>query len=75
MSSKEEHTFIMTNSPSLVRSRRNSMIAGVMGGIAERYGWDATVVRIVFVLVSFFSAAFPGILVYLILWFLIPKQA
>ena len=64
----------MTTSPVLARSSRNSIIAGVMGGIAERYGWDATVVRIVFVLVSFFSAAFPGILVYLILWFLMPKR-
>ena len=63
-----------THSPSLRRSQRNSMIAGVMGGIAERYGWDPTVLRIVFVLVSCFSAAFPGILVYLILWFLMPKS-
>lgn len=58
----------------LYRSRKNCMIAGVMGGLAERYGWDVTLVRIIFVMVSIFSAAFPGILVYLILWFLIPKQ-
>ena len=64
----------MSNRPALYRSNRNSMIAGVMGGIAQRYGWDATVVRVVFVMVSIFSAAFPGILVYLILWFLIPKE-
>ena len=64
----------MSTAPSLRRSHRNSMIAGVMGGIAERYGWDATVLRIVFVMVSVFSAAFPGIIVYLILWFLMPKS-
>ena len=58
----------------LYRSNQNTMIAGVMGGIAERFGWNVTFVRIIFVLVSVFSAAFPGILVYLILWFLIPKQ-
>lgn len=63
----------MTNQ-GLYRSRKNCMIAGVMGGLAERYGWDVTLVRIIFVMVSIFSAAFPGILVYLILWFLIPKQ-
>lgn len=57
----------------LVRPQHNKMIAGVMVGIAERFGWDATLVRIVFVLVSFFSVAFPGIIVYLILWLLIPK--
>lgn len=57
----------------LVRSQHNKMIAGVMAGIAERFGWDVSLVRIVFVLVSVFSIAFPGILVYLILWFIIPK--
>lgn len=56
-----------------IRSRSNRMIAGVMGGIARRYGWDATLVRAVFVLVSVLSVAFPGILVYLILWLLMPE--
>ena len=56
----------------LKRSRKNKMIAGVVGGIAERYEMDATVLRSIFVLVSLFSAAFPGILVYLILWAIIP---
>lgn len=55
------------------RSRSNRMIAGVMGGIARRYGWDANLLRIIFVLVSVFSAGFPGILVYLILWLLMPE--
>ena len=50
------------------------MIAGVMGGIAERFGWNVTLLRIIFILVSCISAAFPGIVVYLVLWFLIPKQ-
>lgn len=57
----------------LARSQHNKMIAGVMAGIAERFNWDVSIVRIAFVLVSIFSVAFPGILVYLILWFLIPK--
>lgn len=59
----------------LYRSNQQKMIAGVMGGIAERFGWDATILRIIFVLVSIFSAGFPGILVYLILWFVIPKRS
>jgi len=63
----------MTNS-GLYRSSRHNMIAGVMGGIAERFGWNVTLLRIVFVLVSCMSAAFPGILVYLILWLIMPKQ-
>jgi len=48
------------------------MIAGVCGGLADWLGWPANRVRILYVLVSVISAAFPGILVYLILWFLMP---
>jgi phage shock protein PspC (stress-responsive transcriptional regulator) len=60
--------------PGLQRSRENRMIAGVCGGVAEWLGWDPTIVRILFVLVSIFSAAFPGILIYLILWILMPLR-
>ncbi len=58
----------------LYRSTRSSMLAGVMGGIAERYGWNANLLRLIFVIVSVMSAAFPGILVYLVMWLIIPKQ-
>jgi phage shock protein C len=51
---------------------RNSMIAGVCGGIADYFGWDPTIVRVGYVLLSVLSAAFPGILVYIILWIIIP---
>lgn len=57
------------------RSRSDRMLAGVMGGIAQRYGWSSTMVRIVFVIVSLASAAVPGILIYLILWLLMPEEA
>jgi phage shock protein C len=57
----------------LHRSRKHKMIAGVCGGIAEWLGWDPTVVRILYVVVSVLSVAFPGILVYVILWMLMPK--
>ena len=57
----------------LHRSREHKMIAGVCGGLAEWLGWDPTVVRILYVLASILSVAFPGILVYLALWFLMPK--
>jgi phage shock protein PspC (stress-responsive transcriptional regulator) len=49
------------------------MIAGVCGGLAEWLGWDPTVVRVLYVVVSILSVAFPGILVYLILWLVMPK--
>ena len=64
----------MTTPMGLQRSRSDRMVAGVMGGLARRYGWNATTVRILFVLVSIFSAAFPGIIAYLLMWLLIPSE-
>lgn len=58
----------------LRRSRTNRMIAGVVGGIAEYLDVDPTVARVVFILVSVLSAAFPGMLVYLLLWLVIPEE-
>lgn len=58
----------------LTRSRTNKMIAGVCGGLGNRFGMDATIVRILYVLASVLTVAFPGIIVYLILWVLIPEE-
>ncbi len=58
----------------LYRSQSNKVIAGVCAGLANYLGIDPTVARILFVLVSFFSAAFPGILVYVILWAVMPSE-
>jgi phage shock protein PspC (stress-responsive transcriptional regulator) len=49
------------------------MIAGVCGGIAEFLGWPSTRVRVLYVVISILSVAFPGILVYLALWLVVPK--
>ena len=57
----------------LHRSRNHRMIAGVMGGIAEYFGWSPNLTRILFVIISSASAAVPGILVYLVLWLIMPK--
>ena len=62
----------MEKKKKLVRSK-NTMIAGVCAGIAEYFGMDVTLTRILYVLVSVFSAAFPGIIVYLILMLIMPK--
>ena len=51
------------------------IIAGVCGGIADKFGWSAKRVRIAYVLLSIISAAFPGTLVYLVLWFLMPERS
>lgn len=56
----------------LTRSRSDRVLAGVVGGIARRYGWNATLLRFLYVVISVVSVAFPGIIVYLVLWFLIP---
>jgi len=55
-----------------LRRSKNSMIAGVCAGIAEWLGWDVTLMRVGYVLVSILSAAFPGILIYIILWIILP---
>jgi phage shock protein C len=51
----------------------NRIFAGVCGGIAEYLNIDPTVVRVLYIVLSFFSAAFPGLLLYLILLLFIPN--
>lgn len=58
----------------LRRSRTDNVIAGIMGGLADYFGLNATNLRIAFVVVSILSAGFPGILAYLALWFVIPRE-
>ncbi|CAN5888482.1 hypothetical protein BH20GEM1_BH20GEM1_16050 [soil metagenome] len=60
--------------PPLRRSRDKRMVAGVLGGIAEHFDLNVTLLRVLYVIVSIASAAFPGILVYLLLWLLIPVR-
>ncbi|HVP72471.1 MAG TPA: PspC domain-containing protein [Phycisphaerales bacterium] len=57
---------------SLHRSRTDRMLGGVCGGLARWLGWDPTLTRILYVLLSLCSAAFPGTLVYIILWIAMP---
>jgi phage shock protein C len=61
------------NAP-LRRSRSNRMLAGVVAGLANYLGMDISLARVLYVLISIFSAAFPGILVYLILWVVVPQE-
>jgi phage shock protein C len=57
----------------LRRSRSNRMIAGVVGGLANYFGIDPTLARVLYVVGSIISVAFPGILVYVLLWAIIPQ--
>lgn len=56
----------------LYRSRRNALLGGVCGGIAEHLGVDATLVRVVFAVLALASGV--GILIYLLLWLIIPTE-
>lgn len=57
----------------LMRST-NKVVAGVLGGLAEFFGIDPTLVRISFVALSIFSAGFPGLLLYIIMLLLMPEH-
>ena len=58
----------------LRRSSADRQIAGVVGGLARYLGMDATLLRVIYVVGSIVSAAFPGLLVYLLLWIVIPED-
>jgi phage shock protein C len=57
----------------LLRSR-NAMFAGVCGGIANYFSLDPTLVRVGYVILSVISAGFPGLLIYLLLMLIMPKE-
>jgi phage shock protein C len=58
----------------LYRSRQERILGGVCGGLARWLGWSATRVRVLYVIASILSAAFPGTLVYLVLWLAVPLE-
>lgn len=58
----------------LYRSK-NKIIAGVCAGIADYLGWDTGLVRLIYLIITFFSAAFPGVIVYLLFWMIIPEES
>ena len=56
----------MNQQDGIRRSRRDAMIAGVCAGIARHFGWSVTGTRVAYVLLSIFSAAFPGIPIFIL---------
>jgi phage shock protein PspC (stress-responsive transcriptional regulator) len=62
-----------TLSGPLRRSKSDRIIAGVVGGLAKHFGMDPTLARVIYVVGSIVSVAFPGILVYVLLWVIIPE--
>jgi phage shock protein C len=61
-------------SPPLRRVRNGAMIAGVCGGLARWLGWDVTIVRLLYIVATIASIGFPGILTYLLLWLIMPRD-
>jgi len=62
------------NSPKKLYRSRERMLGGVLAGFAEYINADVSLIRIAYVLISIISAAFPGILVYIICWVVIPEK-
>jgi phage shock protein C len=58
----------------LYRSSSSKMLGGVCGGVAEYFGIDPTIIRVIYVVLSVFTAAFPGILLYIICLIIIPQD-
>ncbi|MCQ2205624.1 MAG: PspC domain-containing protein [Bacteroidaceae bacterium] len=52
---------------------RDCKVAGVCGGLAEYFGFDPTLVRVAYALLTLLSAAFPGVLLYIICWIVMPR--
>ncbi len=57
----------------LYRSRKERMIAGVCGGLAEYLNTDPSLIRVIFALLTLFTGGFGGVLVYIVLALIIPE--
>jgi phage shock protein C len=64
---------IMATGKKLLRSN-DRWIAGICGGIADYFDWDPAMVRLIYVLLTVFTTGFPGTIIYLVLWLIMPKQ-
>ncbi len=59
--------------PALRRSRRNRVVAGVCGGLAEFFGISALWFRLA-MLIAFIPGGVPGLLIYILLWIMVPNE-
>ena len=62
----------MNTEKRLYRSRSNRTLAGVCAGIAEYYGWDPTLVRVAWIVLTLLGGS--GVLLYLIMWLVMPES-
>jgi phage shock protein C len=66
--------FITMNNKKLYRSLADKKLCGVCGGIAEYFELDPTIIRLLWVVMTLFTAAFPGVLAYIICALIVPQQ-
>jgi len=57
-----------------LKRSRNQLVAGVCAGVAEYFDWDPTLVRVIYAILSIISVGFPGLLLYIILWIIMPMS-
>ena len=57
-----------------LRRSKNQIVGGVCAGIANFFGWDFTLVRAIYALLTIFTAGFPGFLLYVVLWVVMPLE-
>ena len=58
-----------------LKRSRNQFVAGVCAGFADYLGWDVTLVRVIYALLTISTVGFPGITLYIILWIIMPLEA
>lgn len=65
---------MLENQYGLRRDAVDGTLAGVLTGVADYFGLDPFRVKLSYVLLSFFSGGFPGVLLYLLAWYVIPEE-
>ena len=63
-----------SNPKKLYRSKKNRMIAGVAGGMAEYFNMDPTVMRLIWAIGTILTGLGPGIIAYIICWIIVPEK-
>jgi phage shock protein C len=67
------HSFSIMSSDKNLKRSSDRVIAGVCAGLAQWLGWDVSLVRVLYVIATIFTA-FSGLLVYIILWIFVPQE-
>lgn len=62
------------SSKRLMRSSNDKLLGGVCAGLAEYFDFDPVLVRIAYAFLTIFSAAFPGLLLYIVMWIVMPEK-